>query len=35
VFLEGTQPVDSAPAPGGRTPTDFALDEAEWVAGGT
>jgi penicillin-binding protein 1A len=35
VFLEGTQPVESAPAPGGRTPTDFALDEAEWVAGGT
>ena len=33
VFLAGTEPKETAPAPGGRTPQDFTLDEAEWIAG--
>jgi penicillin-binding protein 1A len=35
VFLPGTEPTETAPDPGADTPADFALGEADWVAGGT
>ncbi|MBI5488558.1 MAG: PBP1A family penicillin-binding protein [Deltaproteobacteria bacterium] len=34
VFLSGTAPTETAPVPGAATPSDFALDDAEWIAGG-
>ena len=34
VFLAGTAPTETTPAPGASTPADFALDDAEWIAGG-
>ena len=35
VFLAGTAPTQTAPPPGApTTPADFALDDAEWIAGG-
>lgn len=33
LFLEGTEPRQSAPPPGQQDTTGFALDEAEWLAG--